>query len=70
MKTDKTGGPAFPVATDFSKVNEGMTLRDWFAGQVLAAMHSNPNEQTWPPSAEYAYEIADIMLAERKRKYD
>lgn len=36
MTQKKDGGPAFP-STDFGS-RKGMTLRDWFAGQALAAM--------------------------------
>ena len=36
MKPDET--PAFPITVH--AVNEGMTLRDWFAGQALASMVS------------------------------
>jgi hypothetical protein len=45
----------------------GMTLRDWFAGQVIAwAMNrcSYLNERQY---AERAYEIADAMLEVRKQ---
>jgi hypothetical protein len=50
----------------------GMTLRDWFAGQVLAGqivdmcgshMARRPND-----FAEYAYAIADAMLEVRRAK--
>lgn len=65
--------PAFPCTT--SEPNErgvfypvshpGMTLRDWFAGQWIAAgHHANllPDE-----AAEAAYEHADAMLLERMK---
>jgi hypothetical protein len=60
----ETGGPAFPRAAfasssatgAFSNIpSEGMTLRDWFAGQAL----------TLNVKAEAAYEIADAMLKAR-----
>lgn len=37
--TISNGGPAFPCG-DFSRVQpfDGMTLRDWFAGQAMAAL--------------------------------
>ena len=34
----KDGGPAFPMASDVSGHQPGMTLRDWFAGQALAGL--------------------------------
>jgi hypothetical protein len=66
------GGPAFPVVAEngLGHIAGGMTLRDWFAGQALAAWPF-----TWPPgmtpaersadAAARAYVIADAMLAER-----
>lgn len=80
------GGPAFPgKAINFRDedgvlqrrydIYEGMSLRDWFAGQALAGWLSS-----FPPVArvdmtsptvgesvaEVAYYFADAMLAERK----
>ncbi len=90
--TKDDGGPAFPQH-DLSgygmgpvssadglryKVN-GMSLRDWFAGQALCAMELKNDSQfsqndhnsglplkfsAWAASA--AYRIADAMLAARK----
>lgn len=36
--------PAFPLAVDesFQFANDGMSLRDWFAGQALAGLLANP----------------------------
>ena len=67
------GGPAFPQH-DLSGYgmgpaecnNGGMTLRDWFAGQVLAGMMANPEiGGSASELAHYAYKHADAMLAER-----
>lgn len=62
----KDGGPAFPTDT-----LDGMTLRDWFAGQALAGMMAG---KVWEslvirdyPEAE-AYRMADAMLAERNKQ--
>lgn len=61
--------PAFPPAITVSAAGDvyygydGMTLRDWFAGQAIAAcVHLKSR-----PAAERAYEIADAMLAERSK---
>lgn len=43
---------------------EGMTLRDWFAGQALAM--STPD--TPKMLAEWAYRVADAMLAARQEQ--
>lgn len=63
--------PAFPLAVDesFQFANEGMTLRDWFAGQVIAAMSArdtlDPGQATPYQRANLAYIEADAMLAVR-----
>ena len=74
------GGPAFPVPEQFSY--DGMTLRDWFAGQVMATLgNTNPSlpdspasPSLWPEPpdlmqrrAAWAYLQADAMLAERSK---
>jgi len=45
----------------------GMTIRDYFAGQVIVGHvnDGNPNKL-----ASYAYEIADAMIAERSKNND
>jgi len=56
--------PAFPVSIPGSGDNgwHGMSLRDWFAGQALAAvtMPGRPDH-----TAEFAYRVADAMIAQR-----
>jgi hypothetical protein len=56
------GGPAFPLEYP---PQTGMTLRDWFAGQVLLGM-SGSGKYDW--RAQEAYALADAMLAERKKE--
>ena len=34
--TDKDGGPAFPIGSGDMRDPTGMSLRDWFAGQLQA----------------------------------
>ena len=62
--TQRTGGPAFPTAHD----DQGMTLRDYFAGQSLAGINSNTtwDENGWSDRATSAYAAADAMLEARK----
>jgi len=50
MSTINDGGPAFPVPEAVGQGggfcaadSKGMTLRDWFAGQVLAGVCANPH---------------------------
>jgi len=67
------GGPAFPCWSE--KDNHGMSLRDYFAGQALAAMLPTIQVKDWDNKDEaivahvsgLAYEIADAMLAERAK---
>jgi hypothetical protein len=76
MKTE-TGGPAFPTVTSREELSaegyrtihdreNGMTLRDWFAGQALAGMFSrdtyDPGQATDEQRAALAYRQADAML--------
>lgn len=46
----------------------GMTLRDYFAGQALAGSLANTDAPTPEVEAQWAYEIADAMLAERAKE--
>ena len=81
------GGPAFPTPDVFQHVEErlytaayeGMTLRDWFAGQALEGMNANPEllEHVTEGApfgdmarglAQSAYLQADAMLTERNKE--
>ena len=89
----KDGGPAFPQWVGenplpsvedgkVSMVGSGMSLRDWFAGQILPIaidatqanlVRNNSYLQLHEPTiaeaaAGRAYLIADAMLKERDRK--
>lgn len=62
------GGPAFPQGhMDGPEVNpEGMTLRDWFAGQMLPRIGTGwPNLENREHLARQAYQMADAMIAAR-----
>jgi len=78
MSAPNDGGPAFPRAGAEHSLGgnfeqDGMTLRDWFAGQAIAACLSAPCPLAWTNgSAEHrkqaaasAYLIADAMLTAR-----
>lgn len=67
--------PAFPYSWQWEmpdgeklwKNHDGMSLRDWFAGQVLSAVYSGlPNGADFTEVAELAFGVADAMLAERE----
>ena len=82
MNEQKDGGPAFPQITelgDIATTSGGMSLRDWFAGQALAALLSSPaslasisqiarenNSRAIKVLAEASYEYSDAMLAARE----
>ncbi len=59
--------PAFPMAvpTDFQFANDGMTLRDWFAGQALIGLCLSEPWVLSEAKAQAAYEVADALLAAR-----
>jgi hypothetical protein len=51
----------------------GMSLRDYFAGQVLAGMHANPDTDPTLPAetlANIAYATADAMIAARDASHE
>lgn len=66
--------PAFPDAPSpqngFSGA-PGMSLRDWFAGQVIGGIVADPTvrriEYTATELARKAYVLADAMIAEREK---
>lgn len=65
------GGPAFPTMSQhllgdhIEIVDPGMSLRDWFASQVISACgNALPTPEL---AARRSYEIADAMLAERAK---
>jgi hypothetical protein len=70
--SDKTGGPAFPTPAH-NLQNDGMSLRDYFAGQALAGgleqgVEDDMNLDWWHSThkiAKRAYAIADAMMEAR-----
>jgi hypothetical protein len=57
---------AKPAAVAAVPMAQGMTLRDWFAGQALHGLLSNPKSRaTVVDFAESAYRMADGMIAAR-----
>jgi len=67
------GGAAFPnsVQPDFQYAEGGMSMRDWFAGQIASGMaaFSGTAGVSYGPHeiAGRAYEVADAMLAARAK---
>lgn len=77
--TTNDGGPAFPTpGSDLADVSAregngygGMTLRDYFAGQVLTTLMTNSAiDGTNEDYAQIAYQVADAMIEARNRKDD
>lgn len=73
MNQKNNGGPAYPVPglQDDESFN-GMSLRDYFAGQALAGLMANLPKTMygldWERNvAQGAYLLADAMLAERAK---
>ena len=71
------GGPAFPHKRQIrcngevidSEMEPGMTLRDYFAGQALAAMPAEIlTEEPDSVVAKASYKLADAMIAAREAK--
>ena len=64
------GGPAFPC-DDFYRHgyvgHAGMSLRDWFAGQVLAGLLADSSVTNISEAVDSAYTTANAMLARRQR---
>ncbi len=77
MTNKEDGGPAFPRAEgESSAPRDGMTLRDWFAGQaiggMLASQYVSEHAGLYKTDAGMveglalrSYQIADAMLAAR-----
>ncbi|PDT47296.1 hypothetical protein CO661_14030 [Sinorhizobium fredii] len=73
MSTE-TGGPAFPRpyfenqnGSEWSASQDGMSLRDWFAGKAIPELMRDPGDRApFCEVAKLAYEMADAMLAARK----
>lgn len=66
------GGPAHPTYTGSPDWHhQGMTLRDYFAGQALQGMMANQslvdNFSSHPSMAKEAFVLADAMLATREK---
>lgn len=72
MSKINDGGAAFPnsVQPDFQYAEVGMTLRDFFAGQIACGMaaFSGTSGVSYGPGdiAGRAYQVADAMIAARE----
>lgn len=68
-----SGGPAFPCPEQrageigIRQAWDGMSLRDWFAGQAMVGMLTDGYNEDSTHLATDAYDVADRMLAERAK---
>ena len=75
MNEKNNGGPAFPVADRLNfgpEVNQGMTLRDYFAAKAMQVHLNAIGGAKWNSEDECAravsrmsYEMADAMIKAR-----
>ena len=56
------GGPAFPSPGAF----DGMSLRDWFAGQAMEALLETGHFNNLEEMSAHAYSLADAMIEGRE----
>ena len=74
MKTKPENPPAFPRAATqyFNGPQDGMSMRDWFAGMALHGIIAQPLDSAcaFDPGlcAMSAFEYADAMLTARQTK--
>lgn len=64
-----TRGPfAFPISAD-EFFDRGMLLRDYFAAHAVNGFLASGNDEGYTAAqvAVFAYQVADAMLAERRR---
>ena len=69
MEKTETGGPAFPNGYDVTQgqfePHGGMTLRDYFAAQVLVGLSIRREGKCNQDDARNAYALADAMIKAR-----
>lgn len=67
----KDGGPAFPWVSDKANtLAKGMTLLDYFAGQAILGILSNPDCKVLKGADEFAsaaYNVAASMIKAREQ---
>jgi len=72
MNNHNDGGPAFPCdynMSTFQHDHNGMTLRDYFAGQAMQGLLASDFDfEKFAHIAEDAYAIADAMLLARDQE--
>lgn len=73
------GGPAFPQTHVHPKQGdlelipgwmgrEGMTLLDYFAGQIASGLYMKAHPSDPRDAADYCYRIAECLVAEKSKR--
>ena len=62
-------GSDFAVMEYTEATHPGISLRDYFAGQVIGHLSALQNNCTVTDLATEAYQYADAMLAEREKRH-
>lgn len=65
MNYTKTGGPAFPVSIDKQVLDDGMTLRDYFAAKAMQGLLAGTTTSDGGKIVRDAFAMADGMLKAR-----
>ena len=67
MTAKNDGGPAFPHGDPTHGGEDGMTLRDYFAGRAMQSylLDKDRDSFTFGQWARVSYEMADAMLEAR-----
>ena len=55
------------MAQDVKREYEGMTMRQWYAGQALAGYLCTGDSLTAKQAATWCFEVADAMIAEGEK---
>ena len=68
MTAKNDGGPAFPYGEPTHGGEDGMTLRDYFAGRAMQSylLDKDRDSFTFEQWAQASYEMADAMLKARE----
>ena len=72
MTAKNDGGPAFPHGDPTHGGEDGMTLRDYFAGRAMQSylLDKDRDSFTFEQWAQASYEMADAMLKARKKNHE
>lgn len=62
------GGPAFPVTNDAKTDEAGMSMLEYYAGQALIGLLSNPNRAgSYTDICQQAFQFGEEMVRESRK---